>query len=143
MPGECPYGYIGDRGHQMMTELDQFPERTSEKELMTWIQSLIYLQMALLLKGYPGLFTVDVGEPWMSTIPELGPDSYMIMRIFQDIVDPKEVIAPRRAIYTSDEFKKLMENPGTMIQQIMDMREKFGFPKLELSSEGDRWKPTE
>ena len=143
MPGECPYGYIGDRGHQMMTELDQFPERTSEKELMTWIQSLIYLQMALLLKGYPGLFTVDVGEPWMSTIPELGPDSYMIMRIFQDIVDPKEVIAPRRAIYTSDEFKKLMENPGTMIRQIMDMREKFGFPKLELSSEGDRWKPTE
>jgi len=86
---------------------------------------------------------VDVGEPWMTTIPEIGPDSYMIMRVFQDIVDPNGVIAPRRTVYSGDEFKELFKNPGTMIRQIMAMRDKFGLPKLELTPEGDRWKPTE
>ena len=143
MPSECPYGYIGDRGHQMMTELDQFPERTSEEELTTWINSLIYLQMALLEKGYPGLFTVDVGEPWTTTVPEIGPDSYIIMRYMQKIVDPKGVIAPRRSVYSSDEFKGLIKRPGTMIRQIMAMRERFGLPELEPAPEGDRWEPIE
>ena len=127
----------------MMTELDQFPERTSEKELLIWIQAIIYLQMALVQKGYPGLFTVDVGEPWMSTIPEIGPDSYMVMRAMQEIINPKGVIAPRRAVYTSDEFKEMLKKPGTMIRQIMDMRDEFGLPKLEATPEGDRWTPTE
>ena len=126
----------------MMTELDQFPERTSEKELLTWINSLVYLQMALLERGYPGLFTVDVGEPWMTTIPEIGPDSYMIMRVMQKIVDPKEIIAPMRCAYTGEEFKNMLEKPSTMIRQIMEMRERFGLPKLEVAPEGDRWEPT-
>ena len=141
--GECPYGYIADRGHQMMTELDQFPERTSESELLTWINSLIYLQMALLEKGYPGLFTVDVGEPWMTTIPEIGPDSYMIMRMMQKIVDPREIIAPLRAVYTDEEFKAMIKKPSTMVRQILEMRDKFGLPKLEVTPEGDRWNPVE
>jgi len=140
---ECPYGYISDRGHQMMTELDQFPERTSEKELVTWIQQLIYLQFGLMQKGYPGFITTDVGEPWMSTCPEVGPDTYMLLRAYKEITDPKGVIAPRRDVYTSDEFKALMKEPGTMIRQIFAMRDKLGLPKLELTPEGDRWEPTE
>ena len=127
----------------MMTELDQFPERTSEKELVTWINSLVYLQMALVEKGYPGLFSVDVGEPWMTTIPEIGPDSYMIMRVMQKIINPKGVIAPRRAALSADEFKETFKKPGTMIRQIMEMRDRFGLPKLEMTPEGDRWKPVE
>ena len=143
MPAECPYGYIADRGHQMMTELDQFPERTSEKDIITWIQSLIYLQLRLIQKGYPGFLTVDVGEPWISTCPELGPDTYMVLRAYKEITDPKAVIAPRRAVYSNDEFKELVKNPSTMVRQIMAMRDKLGLPKLEVAPEGDRWKPTE
>ncbi|MFC1870347.1 FAD-binding oxidoreductase [Chloroflexota bacterium] len=141
MPGECPYCYVGDRGHQMMTELDQFPERTSKEELITWINSLVYLQLALMEKGYPFLFCVDVGEPWVSTFPEIGPDSYMIMRIMQKIINPKGVIAPRRAVLTGEEFKETFKKPGTIIRQIMEMRERFGLPKLEPTPEGDRWQP--
>jgi len=140
---ECPYGYVADRGHQMMTELDQFPERTSEKELVTWIQQLIYLQFGLIKKGYPGFITLDVGEPWTSTCPEIGPDTYMLLRAYKEITDPKGVIAPRRDVYTSGEFKALMKEPGTMLRQIFAMRDRLGLPKLELTPEGDRWKPTE
>jgi hypothetical protein len=143
MSEECPYGYVADRGHQMMTELDQFPERTSEKELITWINSLVYLEFRLIQEGLPGLFSVDVGEPWMSVTPELGPDTYMLLRSWREITDPQNRIAPRgRDAYTIEEFKQLVaKNPGTMIRQIFDMRQKLGFPKLKLTPEGDRWEP--
>jgi len=143
MSAECPWGYIGDRGHQMMTELDQFPERTSEKELAIFAEVLIYCQLRLLQMGYPGLYSVEVGEPWMSTCPEVGPDNYMVMRAYKDVTDPEGIIAPRRIVFSADEFKEAVKKPGTMIQQVIAMRDKLGLPKLELTPEGDRWKPTE
>ena len=93
--------------------------------------------------GYPGLYSVEVGEPWMSTCPEVGPDNYMVMRAYKDITDPEGIIAPRRIVFSADEFKEAVKKPGTMLQQVMAMRDKLGLPKLELTPEGDRWKPTE
>lgn len=139
---ELPYGYIADRGHQMMTELDQFPERTSEKDLVNWINSLVYLEFRLIQEGLPGFLTTDVGEPWTSVTPEVGPDTYMFLRDWRRVTDPQNRIAPRRDVYTREEFINMVaQHPGTMIRQIFDMRQKLGFPKLKLTPEGDRWEP--
>ena len=140
----CPYGYIADRGHQVETEVDYFPERTNEKELITMFEGMadsIYRYMA---NKYPSSWMEDLLEPFPPMMPEVGPDRYLLLRKYREITDPKGVISPLRLATTGDEFKARYIDPKEpTVKMALRLRERFGFPKLELAPEGDRWKPTE
>jgi len=140
---ECPFGYITDRGHQIATEMDQFPERMSSSELVKFFQCSLYTYAHYMEKGYPGSWFADLGEPLLSNFPEIGPDTYMIARAYRMITDPKGVFAPKRVALTIDEFKAMTGKLSRTAQTMHAWREHFGFPKLELTEEGDRWKPVE
>ena len=140
----CPYGYIVDRGHQIVTEEDQFPERTSEKELVTTLQSTLNGWYRFIAAGYPYSMMGDMGEPFVTMTPEIGPDRYLLHRKYREITDPKGIMSPGRAVASSDEFKARFARADRPIQKlILELRDRFGLPKLELTEEGDRWKPTE
>jgi len=143
VPIECPYAYITDRGHQITTEMDLFPERDSLPELLTYLQGNLYTYASFMHEGYPGSWMMDVGEPVISNYPEIGPDTYLLTRAYKKITDPKGIIAPGRIAWTSEEFKAMAQKPSRTIETIHSWRERFGFPKLELTKEGDRWKPAE
>ena len=143
MPIDCPYGYIVDRGHHITIEMDQFPERISRTELVKFFDGNFYGFARFMKAGYPGSWFADFGEPYLSIFPEIGPDSYLITRAFRKITNPDGVLAPGRMAWTAEEFKAAVKNPSKTMETMLHWREHFRFPKLELTEEGDRWKPME
>lgn len=140
---ECPYGYIADRGHQMTVEMDQFPERDSLEEVATFFRSLIHAFGGWVKKGYPGSWCLDIGEPWMSVFPEIGPDTHLLLRKYQEMRDPKAIFAPGRIAWTTEQFKAAFKEPSRTMQMMLAERDRAGLPKRELTPEGDDWKPAE
>jgi hypothetical protein len=137
----CPWGYIADRGHQVETEVDYFPERTSEKELIVMFEGMTDSIFRYMANDYPSCWMEDIIEPFMPMMPEVGPDRYLLLRKYREITDPKGVISPKRMITTSDEFKARYINPKEQtVKMELRFRDRFGFHKLELAPEGDRWK---
>jgi len=140
---ESPYMYIGDRGHQITCELDQFPSRTSVEEVTMMLQSLIYEWFAWMGREYAAGSGLDPGAALENVSPEYGPDMYLFHRKIQQVIDPKGVMAPGRVATTSEEFKATYTKPNRGVQLTLALRERAGLPKLELAPEGDRWKTTE
>ncbi len=140
---DCPYAYITDRGHQLTIEMDQFPERSSLAECTTFLKGALHAYVAYMNKGYPGSWMMDTGEPFLSNFPEIGPDTYLLTRGYRRMTDPKGIYAPGRVILSSEEFKATAKKMPRTMQTIHELRAHFGLPKLELTEEGDRWKPTE
>ena len=143
MPMDCPYGYILDRGHQITIEMDQFPERSSRAELIKFFDGNFYGFARFMASGYPGSWFADFGEPFLSIFPEIGPDSYLMVRMLRKITNPNNILVPGRAAWTDEEFKAALKNPSKTMETMLHWREHFGFPKLELTEEEDRWKPME
>jgi hypothetical protein len=139
----CPYGYIVDRGHQIVTEEDQFPERTSEKDLVTTLKSAFDGWYRFIAEGYPYSMMGDVGEPFVTMTPEMGPDRYILHRKYREITDPKGIMSPGRSVANSEEFKAKFTKADRPLQKmLLELRNRYGLPELELEPEGDRWKPT-
>ena len=143
MCGDCPYGYIVDRGHNITIEMDQFPERASRAELIKFFDGNFYGFARFMASGYPGSWFADFGEPFLSVFPEIGPDSYLMVRMLRKITNPNNILVPGRAAWTDEEFKASMQNPSKTMETMLHWREHFGFPKLELDEDGVRWKPVE
>jgi len=143
MPVDCPYGYILDRGHHITIEMDQFPERDNLAELAKFFDGNFYTFARFMASGYPGSWFADFGEPFLSIFPEIGPDSYLMVRALRKITNPNNILVPGRAAWTDEEFKAAVKNPSKTMEAMFNYRERFGFPKLELAEEGDKWKPLE
>lgn len=143
MCGDCPYGYIVDRGHQVTIEMDQFPERSSRAELIQFFDGNFYGFARFMASGYPGSWFADFGEPFLSIFPEIGPDSYLMVRMLRKITNPRGVLVPGRAAWTGEEFKASVTSPSKTMETMLHWRDHFGFPKLELAEDGDRWKTEE
>jgi hypothetical protein len=139
----CPYGYIVDRGHQIVTEEDQFPERISEKDLVTTLESAFDGWYRFMAAGYPYSMMGDCGEPFATMTPEMGPDRYILHRKYRELVDPKGIMSPGRSVANIEEFKAKFTKVDRPLQKmILKLRDRHGLPELELEPEGDRWKPT-
>jgi hypothetical protein len=132
MGTECPYGYFFDRGHQIETEVDQFPKRTDFEGLIKFLESSAYTWWWLIKKGYPGNYFAVFGEPWLSSAPEIGPGLYLFMRKLVKMMDPNNVMAshPKMA-YTDEELKARLKKEVGGFATVLKWRRKFGFPPLE------------
>lgn len=137
----CPWGYIADRGHQIETEVDYFPERTSEKELVQMFEAMTDSTFRYQANGYPSCWMEDIVEPFQPMMPEVGPDRYLFIRKYHEIIDPKAVISPKRMFTTGEQFKRKYINPKDLtIKMELKYRENLGFPKLEPAPDGTQWK---
>ena len=144
MPGKCPYVYVVDRGHQLTTEEDMFPERNNMDEVRQTFRMVMYEWFHFLANDkYGQSIMVDAGEPLQSVSPEVGPDRYRVWRKLKKAVDPNRVFVTGRMEYSAERFKEVSKKPAPLLQMILDTREKLGMPKLELNEEGDGWRPAE
>jgi len=144
MPIECPYIYVVDRGHQLTTETDMFPERDNLDEVRHMFRALVYAWYRYMVDNkYGQSIGPDVGEPLTSVSPEVGSERYKMLRRLKNTIDPGGIFAPRRMEYTEEQFKALSQNPTPLLRIILEVREQLGMPKLELTKEGDGWQPVE
>jgi len=136
----CPYLYIVDRGHQIETEIDQFPKRNDFKQLLTTLESFAFLQPAFIKKMYSGSMMETPGEPFMSSYPETGPNQYLIWRKYRKVFDPNGLMMASRAVLSDEEFKKeQVENPRGAVMTFHKWREAFGFIKLKPKLDKTAW----
>lgn len=144
MPSWCPYVYVVDRGHQLTTEEDMFPERNSMDEVRQTFRMVMYEWFHFLSSGkYGQSIMVDAGEPLQSVSPEVGPDRYRMWRRLKKVVDPNQVLVTGRMEYSEERFKEVSQNPAPLLRMILQAREQVGMAKLELTEAGDGWKPAE
>jgi len=136
----CPYLYIVDRGHQIETEIDQFPKRNDFKQLLATLESFGFLKSTFIKKLYYGSWMEVPGEPFASSYPETGPNMYLIWRKYRKVFDPKGLMMARRAILSDEEFKKAqIEKPGGAVRTFRKWREILGLPKLKPTPDKTAW----
>jgi hypothetical protein len=125
---ECPYGYVVDRGHQIETEVDQFPKRTVLKDIVLTIESEMFGWPWFEKRGYPGNWVVLFGEPFVSGSPELGPNTNILFRKIRKILDPNNVMASQKLVLTEDELEEESKNTRGGLASLRKWKKEFGLP---------------
>jgi hypothetical protein len=90
-------------------------------------------------EGYKGGLIGVLVEPFTSTNPEIGPNTYLIFRKIRKILDPNSLMCAQRMVLSEEEFKGTMGEPAFPIDLILEMRNRTGLPKIGLSETGEKW----
>jgi hypothetical protein len=125
---ECPYGYIVDRGHQIETEVDQFPKRRSLKELLLTIESEMFAWPWFETRGYPGNQFTQIGEPFVSGAPELGPNTNVLYRKIRKILDPNNVMCSQKMVFTDKELEEESKNTRSGLATLRKWKKEYDLP---------------
>lgn len=136
----CPYIYVVDRGHQITTEIDQFPRRDDFQQLIMTIESFGFTWAAFMKRGYFGSWMEFLGEPFISSYPESGPNGYLVWRKYRKIFDPNGLMSASRVVLSEEEFKReQVEKPGGAIRAFHKWREELGLPRLKPTQNKTAW----
>ncbi len=121
---KCPYVYVVDRGHQAVTEVDQFTKRIPEsfKGIIMNLSCIAYSWAWFLKRGYYGSWYAPLGEPLVSAFPETGPNLYVLYRKIRKIMDPNNLMSSERLIWTEEEFNTEVKRKSKTLQVFSKMR---------------------
>jgi hypothetical protein len=71
-------------------------------------------------------------EPLTSFFPEMGPHVNLLLRKFRKILDPNNVCAPGRTVFTQEELKDL---PPPLVEALNGLRKMNGMEPVDIAAE--------
>ncbi|MCX8045075.1 MAG: FAD-binding oxidoreductase [Desulfobacterota bacterium] len=125
---DTPFLYAINRGGRFwLSEADTYPDATDPEKLQKAQVMAISAVADFVSQKFVPIGMGVLVEPLTSAFPETGPNANRLMRKFRTVLDPNNIFAPGRQVYTKEEFNNL---PEETFQFINFLRTKYGLHSL-------------
>ena len=127
-----PFMYAADPcGRSFLTEADVYPNGMDPQALMKAQQLMMFsIGKSMADKIGPGVTGFGASlEPLTSFFPEMGPNVHLLLRKFRKVLDPNNVCAPGRYVFTEEELKNV---PQPLVDAINGLRQMNGMEPIKL-----------
>ena len=126
-----PFLYASDPGgRNFFTEADVYPNGMDPQALQKAQQLMLFSHAQTFARKIgPGVtgFGASV-EPLTSFFPEMGPNVHLLLRKFRKVLDPNNVCAPGRTVFTEEELKNF---PQPIADALNGLRQMCGLGPIK------------